>query len=168
MNRLIVEWIKMMRKTLGEKLILFNTANPVDHMQSLDLEAYRKLNIDYLLVQNYDKGDRYMDMVKASLAFKNLLSTSYGYLLMLPFFSVSSVKGGVSSSEVADTLLKKGVGLADIHNGICRFVPNGSRETFFVPCYNYFRKVLGMCKGQGVGVGFWEGGNGLENYYRFL
>ena len=66
-------------------------------------------------------------MVKASLAFKNLLNTNYGYILMLPFFSASSTKGGVSSSDVVRNLLQKGVGLADVHNGICRFVPKKSR-----------------------------------------
>jgi len=37
-------------------------ANPMES-NSLDMESYNKLPIDYLLIQNYDKGDDYIKMV---------------------------------------------------------------------------------------------------------
>ena len=60
LNGLITEYVNVLREVLDQKLILFNMGNPVDHMHNLDLENYRKLRVDWLLVQNYDKGDRYI------------------------------------------------------------------------------------------------------------
>lgn len=38
----------------------------------------------------------------------------------------------------------------------------------YVPCYTYFKKVFKRVGDEGYRVGFWEAGNGLENYYKFL
>jgi hypothetical protein len=38
----------------------------------------------------------------------------------------------------------------------------------YVPCYNYYKKAFKMAADEGMRVGFWEAGNGLENYYKFM
>ncbi len=42
---------------------MFNMANPMNHMNSLEVYQYRKLPIDCLLLQNYDSGDDYIKMI---------------------------------------------------------------------------------------------------------
>lgn len=43
-----------------------------------------------------------------------------------------------------------------------------SQQRFYIPCYQYFKAAFDLAQKAEAGVGFWEGGNGLENYYRFL
>lgn len=63
-----MDFIKAIRERLtDEKLIFFNMANPVGHMQSLDLDNYRRLPIDYILIQNYDKRINYLTMIQKSI-----------------------------------------------------------------------------------------------------
>ena len=87
-------------------------------------------------------------MVKASLDWQKLLDSNYGIMLMLPFFSVHTQKGGVSSQESAQELINSGVGLAEFNNGICRFVSQSGRNTYLMPCYSYFREVFKLCAGK--------------------
>lgn len=42
-------------------------ANPSDHMKKLDMANYAQLDIDALLIQNYDKGGRYLDIIDKSI-----------------------------------------------------------------------------------------------------
>jgi tRNA G10 N-methylase Trm11 len=68
LNSLIVDFIKAIRERLPrEKLIFFNMANPLGHMQSLDLDNYNQLPINYLLIQNYDKRTNYLTMIQKSI-----------------------------------------------------------------------------------------------------
>lgn len=63
-------------------------ANPMDHMNSLDLNNYRRLPIDYLLIQNYDKHGSYLTMVSKSIEWMTKASIKAPLILMLPFFSI--------------------------------------------------------------------------------
>lgn len=38
---------------------MFNMANPMNHMNRLDVDQYNKLLVDKILIQNYDSGDNY-------------------------------------------------------------------------------------------------------------
>ena len=43
-----------------------------------------------------------------------------------------------------------------------------SRQRYYIPCFGYFKEAFVRAEASGAGVGFWEGGNGLETYYKFL
>jgi hypothetical protein len=87
---------------------------------------------------------------------------------MLPFFSVKVGVGSLSTGEAMKSLKRLGVTSATLHKGICRFSEAKSKRAYLIPCYNYFKKVFELAEKASAGVGFWEGGNGLENYYKFL
>lgn len=55
-----------------------------------------------------------------------------------------------------------------IENGICTFYEYSKRAQSYVPCYVYFKKAFQLIQAEGYRVGFWEAGNGLENYYKFI
>jgi hypothetical protein len=55
-----------------------------------------------------------------------------------------------------------------IENGICSFYEYNKRMVSYVPCYVYFKKVFKRIGEEGYKMGFWEAGNGLENYYKFI
>lgn len=135
-------------------------ANPMDHMNSLDLNNYRRLPIDYLLIQNYDKHGSYLTMVSKSIEWMTKASIKAPLILMLPFFSVQANNGQAVSTEQAVKALKAPGKLSRrISQGMCLY-GNGQRK-YYVPCFNYFRSVFELAEGNAAGVGFWEGGNGL-------
>lgn len=37
--------------------------NPKDHMNSLETEKYGSLEVDAILIQNYDKGDKFIEII---------------------------------------------------------------------------------------------------------
>ena len=34
--------------------------NPIDHLKALDISLYSTLNVDAILIQNYDNGNKYI------------------------------------------------------------------------------------------------------------
>jgi tRNA G10 N-methylase Trm11 len=60
LNQLISELIKAIRTKIGDKIIMLNMANPMNHMETLDIGSYKNLPIDSILIQNYDSGDDYL------------------------------------------------------------------------------------------------------------
>lgn len=50
---------------------------------------------------------------------------------------------------------------------MCKFV-SGKKLKYLVPCYKYYEESYGILREGKLGGGFWEGGNGLENYYLFM
>jgi len=47
--------------------------NPMDHMSTLDIGNYERLPVDALLIQNYDKGGRFIQMIEKAIQWKNKL-----------------------------------------------------------------------------------------------
>ena len=58
-------------------------------MNSLDTENYRRLPVDYLLVQNYDKGGHFLQTIEKAIKWKQSLGSSAKLMLLLPFFSLT-------------------------------------------------------------------------------
>lgn len=77
--------------------------------------------IDWLLIQNYDNGDDYLEMVRQSIEWSRDINKSIRVMLMLPFFAVKSKVGPLSVQEAANSLKRQGIASADISKGICRF-----------------------------------------------
>lgn len=74
LNQLITEFIKAVRLQLGpSKTIMFNMANPMENMRSLQVNLYKQLPVNAILIQNYDKGDDYLKMVEKSLEWSRQL-----------------------------------------------------------------------------------------------
>lgn len=86
---------------------------------------------------------------------------------MLPFFSVKENTGEPISTEEAAAVLKEGVKSLRFSQSMCLYT-GISNKRYYVPCYRYFRAAFELAKSGGAGVGFWEGGNGLEIYYKFM
>ena len=87
---------------MGEdKLIFFNMANPIDHMKNLDMDTYIQLEVDAFLIQNYDKGGRYLDIIDKSIEWFKILNKKADLILMLPFFSVQENNARSLSTEEA-------------------------------------------------------------------
>jgi hypothetical protein len=100
LNSLLVEFLKSIRNHLGkDKLIFFNMANPSDHMSKLDMTSYAKLDIDTLLIQNYDKGGRYLDIIDKSIEWFKDTNKQIELILMLPFFSIQDNNSRSLSTE---------------------------------------------------------------------
>ena len=97
---------------MGDKIIMFNMANPINHMKSLDIVSYNKLPVDCILIQNYDSGDDYLQMVLKSIEWRKQLSQSIDIMLMLPFFSVKVNIGPLSTEEAVRSLKRMGVATA--------------------------------------------------------
>jgi len=66
-------------------------------MNSLEVALYKSLPVDAILIQNYDKGDKYMEMVLKSIEWSKKLDSSTKIILMLPFFSVKVNVGSLST-----------------------------------------------------------------------
>lgn len=97
LNQLITEIIKAVRAEIGsDKIIFFNMANPMDHMNTLEVELYKQLPVNYILIQNYDKGDKYIDMVVKSIEWSKKLG-EVKTMLLLPFFTVKMGVGSLST-----------------------------------------------------------------------
>ena len=90
LNGLIVDLLVAVRKRVPDKLIMFNMGNPMEHMSTLDIANYQRLPIDMLLVQNYDKGGRFIQMIEKSIQWTTKFNIKPKLMLMLPFFSVSA------------------------------------------------------------------------------
>lgn len=102
---MITDLIINLRNSFGSsKMILFNMASPADHMTSLDAGSYKKLPIDRLLIQNYDKGGRFLNIIDKAIQWKNNNVITVPIILMLPFFSVSENGQPLSTQEVADII----------------------------------------------------------------
>lgn len=78
-------------------------------MNSLEMGLINNLPVDYLLVQNYDSGDDYLQMVEKSLLWGRNLNKSIKMMLMLPFFSVKVKVGSLSTEEAVRSLKRMGV-----------------------------------------------------------
>lgn len=74
--------------------------SPVDHMTSLDITNYKKLPVDRLLIQNYDKGGRFLQIIDKAIQWKRDNSISIPIILMLPFFSVTDSGQSLSTQDV--------------------------------------------------------------------
>lgn len=88
-------------------------ANPMDHMKTLEVELYKRLPVNYILIQNYDKGDKYIDMVVKSIEWSKQLG-SLRTMLLLPFFTVKVGVGSLSTQEAVTSLKRLGVANARI------------------------------------------------------
>lgn len=100
LNNLLVEFLRSVRTQLGkDKLIFFNMANPADHIKKLDMASYSQLDIDALLIQNYDKGGRYLDIIDKSIEWFKTTNKKIELILMLPFFSVQDNNSRSLSTE---------------------------------------------------------------------
>jgi hypothetical protein len=64
-------------------------------------------------------------------------------------------------------LEREGIESYGFERGMCKFV-SVKRVKYLVPCYKYFEESYGILREGKLGGGFWEGGNGLENYYLFM
>jgi hypothetical protein len=82
-----------------DKLIFFNMGNPIDHMKKLDTQTYSQLEVDAFLIQNYDKGARYLDIIDKSIEWFKALNKKVDLILMLPFFSVQENNSRSLSTE---------------------------------------------------------------------
>jgi len=106
----IVEFVNAIKKTLGkDKLVLFNMGNPKDHMNTLDIQLYDMLKVDVLLIQNYDKGDKYIEMIQKSIQWTTKLKSKPRFMMMLPFFTVKLGVGSISTEDAQKSLQKYGV-----------------------------------------------------------
>jgi hypothetical protein len=60
-NSLIHELVNAIKKKLGNsRLVYFNMENPIDHFQTMDIRLYSSLNVDAILIQNYDNGNNFI------------------------------------------------------------------------------------------------------------
>ena len=133
----------------------------MNHMNSLEIGLINSLPVDYLLVQNYDSGDDYLQMVEKSLLWGRSLNKSIKMMLMLPFFSVKVKVGSLSTEEAVRSLKRMGVEKAEVAKGMCKFTENKTKRVFLIPCFTYFKQVFALTQASNAAVGFWEGGNGL-------
>ena len=98
-------------------------ANPQNHMNTLSTNLYSKLQIDTLLIQNYDGGNNYMTMIDKSIEWKQKLKSNYKLMLMLPFFAVKVNGGSISAKDSVKSLQNYGIATASITpDGLCNFV----------------------------------------------
>jgi hypothetical protein len=119
------------------------------------------------LIQNYDKGGRYLEMISKAVQWKKELAVKAKLILMMPFFSVSATNGQpLSTEEVALKVKEDGLTSRRLSQGMCLYSLK-NKQRFYVPCFAYFREAFEMAK-EAEGVGFWEGGNGLESYFKWL
>ena len=142
-------------------------ASPADHAASLNIELYKKLPIDRLLIQNYDKGGRYLQLIDKAIQWKRDKRIDFPVILMLPFFSTSESNQPLSTRDVALLAKQHGVASNRISQGMC-LIGLKNRKRFYVPCLSYFAEAWARAEAAAAGVGFWEGGNGLENYFKFM
>ena len=92
-------------------------------MNTLSTNLYSKLQIDTLLIQNYDGGNNYMTMIDKSIEWKQKLKSNYKLMLMLPFFAVKVNGGSMSTKDSVKSLQDYGISTASItSDGLCNFV----------------------------------------------
>lgn len=81
-----------------ERLLFYNMANPMGI--SLSNEMYSILNVNCIMIQNYD-NDKYIEMIEASINW--VKSSKFNYrpkiMLLLPFFSRRAGQG-IDSKEI--------------------------------------------------------------------
>lgn len=135
-RNLIVQFVNSIKMNLPPgKVLFFNMANP----QGLNLanEMYSILNVDSILIQNYD-NDNYLGMISSSLSWLKSVKFVHSpkFILLLPFFSRRAGQG-VSSKEILQLSAKKELG-SSIEKGICVFYEYDKRTKIFLPCYQYF------------------------------
>lgn len=81
----------------------------MNHMNSLEIGLINSLPVDYLLIQNYDSGDDYLQMIEKSMLWGRNLNKSIKMMLMLPFFSVKVKVSSLSTEEAVRSLKRMGV-----------------------------------------------------------
>ena len=116
-------------------------ANPMN-TDTLDMDSYNSLAVDYIMIQNYDKGDNYLQMVEGSINWSKKVRRNIKIMLMLPFFSVKVNYGSISTEEAVASIKRFGVMEASVSEGICRYVENKSKRAFLIPCLAYFKCVF--------------------------
>ena len=87
---------------MEHRLVFFNMANPMNNNLANDM--YSILNVDCILIQNYDNND-YLGMIDASINWaKNVkINSKPQFMLMLPFFSRRQGQG-IDSIEIKRAL----------------------------------------------------------------
>lgn len=99
-RNLIVQLVNSIKMNLyPERLLFFNMANPMG--LHLAHEMYAILNVDCIMIQNYD-NDRYLPMIEASISWAK--SNKFNYkpkiMLLLPFFSRRAGQG-IDTKQIA-------------------------------------------------------------------
>ena len=73
-KNLLIQFVNEIRKNIGsDKLLFFNMANPMD--RSLAKEMYPRLNVNCILIQNYD-NDNYLGMIDSAISWAQTLKSS--------------------------------------------------------------------------------------------
>lgn len=166
-RNLIVQLVNSIRMNLyPERLLFFNMANPLN--LQLANEMYTILHVDCIMIQNYD-NDLYLPMIEASINWikSNKFNYKPKFMLLLPFFSRRAGQG-IDTKQILKLYENQERMGSRIDKGICTFYEHNRRMQSFVPCYAYFKKVFQLIQAEGYRAGFWEAGNGLENYYKFI
>lgn len=141
-NGLITDFLVGLRSGMdslkGERQILFNMGSPIDHMTTLDIANYKRLPIDRLLVQNYDKGGRFLQVIDKAIQWKRDNRIDFPMILMLPFFSVTDTGHPMSTQDVTQIFRERGFASNRMSHGMCLMSTKNKRR-FYVPCYSYFK-----------------------------
>lgn len=88
----IKEGFKNINEEGEELLLFFNMANPSRH--KVDLKLYKSINVDGLLIQNYDSPIDFIQMIKGSVNWlKQINIQADKVFLLLPFFSYKNGQG---------------------------------------------------------------------------
>lgn len=105
---------------------------------------YSILNVDSILIQNYD-NDNYLGMIESSVSWAKSIkfqsNPSPSFILLLPFFSRRSGQG-IDSKEIKRIVDKEERVGAKIQKGICTFYEYNNRIQSFTPCYTYFKQAF--------------------------
>lgn len=89
-------------------MVFFNVANP-SSQQKINVKLYQTLNIDGLLIQNYDSPIDFHLMIKNSIKWINQSKIKIPKIfLLLPFFSYKNGQG-ISTKDAKNELMKEGI-----------------------------------------------------------
>jgi hypothetical protein len=127
------------------------------------------LHVDGFMIQAFDSIE-YDTQLKNAILWAKLISNikvNAKYFILLPFFSRRQ-RQGIKTTEVFRALQSSGFIYQNIENSICTFVEAKTHVQSYVPCYSYFNTSFEKIKEAGFDVGFWEAGDGLENYFLFM